>query len=117
MSINQYQRKEINLRSGEMCEAMVLVGAIYTRCWKSPVEVHHLLTRARGGHILDHVNEDYHLIHLCRQHHLDSDGGDAYLGNLLIDGYVTWDKRRGCAVYKGTDLYLLAKYGEVNVRV
>jgi hypothetical protein len=82
---------------------------IYSRCWTQPVEAHHLLTRARGGAILDSVGEIYHLIHLCRYHHNMSDGSDAYAGGLLIDGYMTTVK--GKPVYNGSDRYLKEKYG------
>lgn len=115
MSVNQWQRKEINSRSGGMCEAMVLTGAVWTRCWDKPIEIHHLLTRARGGHILDYINEYYHLIALCRAHHLDADGEHAYLGNLLISGYVQWDKQKKWPVYTGPDIYLSEKYGRKDV--
>ena len=105
------QRKEVNYRSGGMCEGMVLAGSVWTRCWKKPVEVHHLLTRARGGEILDYHGETYHLIALCKEHHMDADGGDAYYGQLLIDGYVVWDQRRGRPIYQGSDPYLREHYG------
>jgi hypothetical protein len=107
--ISRAQRKEINYRSGKMCEAMVLTGAIWTRCWKSPVEIHHLLTRARGGHILDYVDEVYHLIALCKQHHRDADSGEGFAGGLMIDGYVLWKHNK--PYYQGTDIYLKETYG------
>ena len=90
---------------------MVLNGLVWNRCWHSPTEIHHLLTRARGGHILDYVGETYHLISLCGPHHRASDGGDAYMGRLLISGYVAWDKRKQCPVYTGPDEYLQERYG------
>lgn len=104
-------RREIYLRSDEQCEAMVLAGntGIYTRCWGRPVEIHHLLTRARGGNILDQHGETYHLIALCPEHHRMSDGGDAYAGGLLIDGYVSTDNR-GRPVYHGSDVELSERY-------
>lgn len=91
------------------CEAMVRVytGA-WTRCWRKPTERHHLLTRARGGRILDEVGETYHLIDLCHIHHRLADGGDAYAGDLLIDGYVS--RSNGRVVYQGSDEYLSDKY-------
>lgn len=104
------QRKEVQNRSGGMCEGMVMAGRVWTRCWARPVEIHHILTRARGGDLLDVVGETYHLIALCKEHHIDSDGGDAYYGNLLIDGYVTWDKLRRWPIYKGSDSYLTERY-------
>ena len=45
------------------CEAMIqLYNGTWTRCWRKPTESHHMLTRARGGRILDEVGETYHLI-------------------------------------------------------
>lgn len=97
-------------RSDGMCEAMVRnKHGIYSRCWTKPVEAHHLLTRARGGAILDRVGEIHHLIHVCSYHHSGADGGEAYEGGMLIDGYVTTVKGR--PVYKGSDPYLREKYG------
>jgi hypothetical protein len=116
MTITWQQRKELSSRSGDMCEAMELVGSVYTRCWKQPIEIHHLLTRARGGGILDYVGETYHLIALCRNHHLGADGAEAYLGNLLITGYVVWDKQREVPIYTGPDIYLRENYGVKSVR-
>lgn len=71
--------------------------------------MHHALTRARGGAILDDAGEIYHLIALCRWHHILADGGDAYIGSLLIDGYVLSGKH-GHPEYTGTDKYLTKKY-------
>lgn len=97
-------------RSDGMCEGMVRgENGIYSRCWVKPVEAHHLLTRARGGGILDEVGDIAHLIHLCSYHHRMSDGESAYLGGLLIDGYVS--KENGRIVYKGSDPELNRKYG------
>lgn len=109
--ITSHQRLEINYRSGGMCEGMVKRGAIWTRCWQTPVEIHHLLTRARGGGVLDRVGEIYHLIALCTKHHQASDGQEAYLAGLLIDGSVSWDKSYRKPVYQGTDVYLKERYG------
>jgi hypothetical protein len=91
------------------CEAMVQVytGA-WTRCWDGPTERHHMLTRARGGRVLDAVGETYHLINLCHHHHRLSDGAVAYEAGLLIDGYAMREGNR--VVYYGTDDYLSAKY-------
>lgn len=100
--------RQVRERSGGQCEAMVLVGSAYSRCWKSPVEVHHMLTRARGGAVLDQAGETYHLIALCPSCHASADGGDAYGGGLLIDGYAT--SANGVVEYVGTDEYLSRKY-------
>ena len=102
---------EVNGRSEQMCEAMISVRpGIYSRCWNSPTEIHHMLTRGRGGGILDDVGETYHLIALCRECHAGADGGSAYAGGLLIDGYVT--TRDGKPYYQGSDPYLSQKYGD-----
>lgn len=109
--ITDKMRKELYVRSDYSCEAMVQVKpGIWARCWQKPVEIHHLLTRARGGHILDRVGEIHHLICLCYQHHSMSDGQEAYDGDLLIDGYVKTGKN-GRPVYQGTDIELTRKYG------
>lgn len=101
-------RDRVIERSGSRCEAMVAVGRTWTRCWKDPVEVHHRLTRGRGGALLDELGEIYHLIALCSDHHRDADGAEAYIGGLLIDGMMC---RNGDRVfYVGTDPYLSARY-------
>jgi hypothetical protein len=100
-----------------MCEAMVLIDyvslgikrATATRCGRRPVEVHHRLTRARGGAVLDEMGETYHLIALCPRHHAMSDGAEAYLRGLLLDGMMVRDGADH--YYLGTDEYLLARYG------
>lgn len=81
---------------------------VWTRCGKRDVEVHHALTRARGGAILDSIGESYHLMVLCQEHHRGADGGEAYDGALLIDGYVVTED--GVPVYYGSDTYLKEKY-------
>ena len=97
-----------------MCEAMILVGTTWSRCWMTPVEVHHMITRARGGAALDRAGETYHLIALCPRCHRASDGGEAYEGGLLIEGSVIWDRARSRPVYTGPDDYLTRKYGNDN---
>jgi len=82
-----------------------------------PIEVHHLLTRARGGTLLDRVGEDYHLIALCRDCHARCDGEDAYMNRLLIEGYVSWDKAHHMPVYLGPDEYLTEKYGKTKAGI
>jgi hypothetical protein len=93
------------------CEAMVeLYNHEWARCWRQPTESHHMLTRARGGRILDEVGETYHKIACCRVCHDGTHGG----GGLEIDGYVTTDNQ-GRPVYHGTDEYLTNKYGPGHV--
>lgn len=103
-------RDKVLARSGGRCEAMVLVNEVWARCWDRPVEVHHALTRARGGSHLDALGETAHLIALCRYHHQAADGGEAYDGGLLIDGYVI--KIDGKTIYYGKNRYLRDRYGE-----
>lgn len=95
---------------GEGCEAMIrLYTGAYTRCWRKPTDSHHALTKGRGGRLLDEVGETYHKINLCRIHHGMADGGLAYEGGLLIDGYVQ-TLADGRVAYYGTDEYLTRKY-------
>lgn len=110
--ISHKQEYSVRERANGKCEAMVkLKNNVWTRCWQGPVEVHHMLTRARGGAILDKAGETYHLIALCPACHRASDGGEAYAGELLIDGYVTTNQY-GNPVYHGSDNYLRGKYGD-----
>lgn len=81
---------------------------VWARCFDTPVEVHHRLTRARGGAVLDAVGETYHLIALCPSHHREADGALAYLSGLLLDGMMMRDG--SSHYYTGTDEYLLAAY-------
>lgn len=116
-SIHWKTRKEIKERSDNMCEAMKRNNnGIYSRCWMYPIEIHHLLTKARGGDLLDKVDETYHLIALCKGCHAASDGGEAYAGGLLIEGYVTWNKIKNRPVYIGPDLYLTQQYPPERVK-
>ena len=83
----------------------------YSRCGRRPTELHHRLTRARGGLILDAAGESYHLLHLCVRHHKAAhDEGTALTNGLLLDGYVTTGPD-GLPHYRGSDPYLLARYG------
>jgi hypothetical protein len=97
-------------RANGHCEAMLWVEKAdrWTRCGLGPIEVHHALTKARGGRILDEIGETYHLIALCPRCHRMSDGADAYAGGVLIDGYVSRDG--DWVVYSGSDQYLSEKY-------
>jgi hypothetical protein len=91
------------------CEALVLVNGRYHPCGTAPADLHHKITRARGGEILDKAGETYHQMHLCREHHdYAHDSGDAISGGLLLQGYV-FTGRTG-PVYIGPDDYLSGKY-------
>lgn len=79
----------------------------WTMCGKLNPDLHHKLTRARGGGELDKLGETYHHMYLCREHHgyaHDSNLGIA--GGLLLEGYFM------NGVYVGPDEYLSTKYGE-----
>ena len=105
------QRKALWERSLGYCEAMVNVStdaqgrSVWTRCWKTPVERHHRLTQGRGGALLDPWTI-YHVIHLCHDCHRRSDGGDARVNGLLIDGSVYGNGTHGMPIYVGPDEYL-----------
>lgn len=89
-------------------------SGVWTRCFKNPIEVHHRLTRARGGAVLDALGESYHLIALCPGHHRDADGAQAYQMGLLLDGMMVRDG--SSHYYTGSDSYLLSRYGRTDVR-
>lgn len=106
---------EARLRSGGHCEAMVPIdsseGTIWARCGDTPVEIHHRITRARGGMFLDWVGESYHLMALCRSHHNMAHDQDYAIENgLLLEGYVNWSNNY--AVYTGPDEHLKERYGK-----
>jgi len=92
------------------CEALVLTtGGRYVPCGVAPADLHHKITRARGGEILDKAGETYHQMRLCREHHNHAhDSEQAYDGGLLLRGYV-FTGRSG-VVYIGPDDYLTGKY-------
>ena len=112
--ISVLTRGEIYKRSYGRCEAIITVMAWdreYTgRCRNRATEIHHRLTKARGGDLLDKVGETYHLIHLCPSCHRASDGAQAYLDAMLIEGSVTWDKLYDRPMYVGPDEYLSKRY-------
>jgi hypothetical protein len=90
---------------------MVQLPRAWARCGRPVVEVHHMLKRSRGGHLLDKY-EIYHLIALCHQHHRWAETSGENVG-LLIDGYVITDSIHGCPVYTGSDEYLTDRFGTV----
>jgi hypothetical protein len=91
------------------CEAMILISdnpERWSMCGKQPTDLHHKLTRSRGGKKLDKLGETYHHIQLCREHHeWAHKSGMGYASGLLIDGYFMKGK------YVGSDEYLKEKYG------
>lgn len=107
------------------CEALVLLRAStprtmssrweitdrYVPCGALPAHLHHKLTRARGGLILDNAGETYHQMWLCPKHHdIAHDTDTAFDAGLLIRGLVTTGPT-GKPVYQGPDEYLSEKYG------
>lgn len=116
-STSEKQRLVVVARCDNRCEIQVQVrlGTIsWTRCFREGVEVHHLLTRSRGGDLLDSVGEDYHLVGACPQHHRAAHHWGGRDAGLLIDGYVIRDSATGLIVYTGPDEYLIAKYGKAS---
>ena len=98
------------------CEAMVLVRTsttskpMYVCCGAQPAHLHHKLTRARGGLLLDKVGETYHQMHLCPEHHAVAHDAPAFDNGLLLRGYVV-SGASGRPFYTGPDEYLTEKYG------
>lgn len=104
------------------CEAMVSQQSttngrnywkvMFVACGVPNAELHHKLTRARGGLILDIAHETYHHIYLCREHHnMAHDQGNAFARGLLIAGSViTGPDAR--PLYTGPDEYLTEHYGK-----
>lgn len=64
-----------------------------------------MLTRARGGLILDAAGETAHLIALCRKHHIAAHSPGGHEAGLMIDGYVTTGAD-SVPVYVGSDARL-----------
>lgn len=98
------------------CEAMVMIDGVtksnYVQCGQEPADLHHKITRARGGLILDEAGEKHHLMYLCREHHnLAHDQNYAYERGLLIHGYVLTGVD-GRPHYTGPDAYLREHYGK-----
>lgn len=87
------------------------MGLGQQRCSNPATEIHHMLTKARGGRALDQANETYHLLHLCSPCHRASDGAEAYEGGFLIEGSAIWDSLTQRPVYTGPDEYLSKEYG------
>lgn len=94
----------------DSCEAMEMVGDRYVMCGKGNTEIHHMITRSRGGKVLDKAGETYHLAQLCHYHHmLVHSSGKGYSSGFLIRGHVTTGPA-GQPVYVGPDEYLSKKY-------
>lgn len=106
---------EARRRAYGRCEALIWVssatrGKVRARCGCKG-QVHHALTRSRGGDLLDRVGETRHLVCLCHQHHewVHKNTGRAaqvglyILGQAFLDGIYL--------VYDGDNEYLSEKYG------
>jgi hypothetical protein len=84
---------------------------MFMACGAEDAQLHHKLTRARGGLLLDKVHETYHHLYLCAEHHaVAHDEGSAFERGLLIRGNVI-SGPDGHPVYLGPDEYLLERYG------
>lgn len=92
------------------CEALVLTNGRYVPCGRMNADLHHKITRARGGLVLDKMGETYHHMYLCRPHHSIAHDQPAFENGLLIKGYVITDST-GKPYYTGPDEYLREKYG------
>ena len=102
------------------CEALVsqqrkgpkYFEVMFVPCGKEDAQLHHKVTRARGGEILDQAGETYHHLRLCVEHHkIAHDEGTAFTNGLLIRGYV-FRTSTGDPLYIGPDEYLSEKYGK-----
>jgi hypothetical protein len=82
----------------------------YVMCGKPDAQLHHKLTRARGGLLLDAVHETYHLMYLCAEHHAVAHDAPAFDNGLLIRGSVITGPN-DTPVYTGPDEYLTEHYG------
>lgn len=112
----------MNPKSGrqQRCEAMVSITTAagrqgYVMCGRAGAQLHHKLTRARGGLLLDAVGETYHHLYLCVEHHAYAhDNAHAIAGGLLIEGRVI-SGMEGEPIYLGPDPYLTQTYQKAAV--
>jgi hypothetical protein len=111
------RERVVTRAGGEHCEAVIGIkrnepdkeGITWMRCGKNPVELHHRITRARGGLILDRAGEIDHLMLLCRKHHaVAHDHARAFLNGLLMEGSVI--EVDGKPQYRGPDIKLSRRY-------
>jgi hypothetical protein len=79
-------------------------------CGRPDAQLHHKLTRARGGLLLDAVHETYHHMYLCAEHHAVAHDAPAFDNGLLIRGSVVTGPNN-TPVYTGPDEYLTTHYG------
>jgi len=84
---------------------------MFVPCGKEDAQLHHKVTRARGGLLLDKAGETYHQMYLCVEHHkIAHDESTAFRNGLLIRGSVI-SGPDGSPIYLGSDEYLLKQYG------
>jgi len=81
----------------------------YVCCGAEDAHLHHKLTRARGGLLLDAVHETHHLMYLCAEHHAIAHDQPAFENGLLIRGSVV--SGPDGPIYTGPDEYLTEHYG------
>lgn len=114
--ISQAQRAAVRDRSGDRCEALDDTG----RCARRGAEVHHRLSKGRGGRSLDRVDETIHLAHLCRPHHrAATDGADfnvtigwwEQILGVHAPGQAIYENALGRPLYVGPDELLTERYG------
>ena len=102
------------------CEAMILVRigsrGRYVCCGAEDAHLHHKLTRARGGLLLDAVHETYHHMYLCAQHHAIAHDAPAFENGLLLRGSVMSVPNSTIPLYTGPDEYLTEHYGDDVLR-
>jgi len=94
---------------------MIQLPRTWARCGRAPIEVHHRLTRARGGDLLDSVKEIYHLMALCHRCHKYAHEVDQGHNGLILAGSVYRDGLY--LIYEGPDEYLRSTYGRTALAV
>lgn len=86
---------------------MIALPSTWARCGRLGIEDHHMLTRARGGDLLDTVGEIYHHIALCPEHHRYAHA-EGFPTGLMLEGSAYLEG--GIITYVGPDDYLSARY-------
>jgi 5-methylcytosine-specific restriction endonuclease McrA len=110
--VNAQVRKQVKERSGGFCEGYWLppLSSTWTRCTSRSVQVHHKITRARGGELLD-TWTIYHLADLCVRCHITAHRPVGLKLRLMLPGSVLTNKVTGKPVYTGSDPYLSSHFG------
>jgi hypothetical protein len=104
--------RKVRMRAERRCEAMIRRGRVWERCTAEGTDVHHMLSRSRGGLLLDEARETYHLVCVCREHHRYAHAHPQSPGGLTLPGYVR-SGPDGRPVYVGPDEFLKGRYGRV----